>query len=669
MGPKDKELQDALTRLEKCCPGSTSDSNQQTLSSALHEALLNLDRARKQEQCLKEESDALLQGMDIIISSESTTKAFNMVLEVLKNLLGFDDAFVLREQGDGCLSVVASSSSQFENSVWQPGAMFKHVLAGNSVNIGDISNSTDWQAQPTEIRQNVSSALHTPFKTTTERAMLLCTSSQEGFFNKSHIKLLERFSPLAGQALYNIEINDLLRDEINERKQAEESLEAALTELQKAENAIREAYDDLEIRVEKRTAELRDSNILLQREISERKREEEEKEKMFAQLLQSQKMESIGLLAGGVAHDFNNILTTILGYSELSIMKMSEDDPLRTQMEDIHAAGVQASALTRQLLAFSRKQIMEIRVINLNYLITNMTKMLGRLIGENIELKLDLDKKLPNIKADPGQIEQILMNMAVNSKDAMPNGGDLSIRTMAVFINKEETTVHSGIKPGTYVMLAVQDTGDGMTKEVQNNIFEPFFTTKLRGKGTGLGLATVYGIVKQHNSYIFVDSEPGQGTLFSIYFPVTEKEVPERKPARPKLKTSRQATETMLVVDDDASIRDFITNTLSPIGYTCLKAANGIEALQLVQESRNTIDLLLTDVVMPGMNGPDLAKLFKKQFPESKVIFMSGYMSNVDFSDIIVLEEAFLQKPLTPTKLLDKLDEVLGVQPENRQEG
>jgi signal transduction histidine kinase len=500
MTEKGKELQDALTRLENCCPGSTCDTNQLTSSAELHEALLNLDRARNQEQSLKEE------------------------------------------------------------------------------------------------------------------------------------------------------------------------LETALTELRQAENALREANDDLEIRVEKRTAELRDSNILLQREINERKRAEKEKETMFAQLLQSQKMESIGLLAGGVAHDFNNILTTILGYSELAVMKMAEDDPLRTSMEDIHAAGVQASALTRQLLAFSRKQIMEIKVINLNFLITNMTKMIGRLIGEHIELQLDLENKLPNIKADPSQIEQILMNMAVNAKDAMPSGGRLTIRTSAVFINDEETKGHTGMKPGSYNMLAIQDTGEGMTQEVQNDIFEPFFTTKVRGKGTGLGLATVYGIVKQHKSYIFVDSEPGQGTLFTIYFPVTGKEAPECECERQKPGTFRQASETVLVVDDDASIRGVITHTLAPLGYKCLKAANGIEALQLVQSAPQNIDLLLTDVVMPGMNGPDLAKLFKKQFPGSKVIFMSGYMSNVDFSDIIALEEAFLQKPLTPTKLLDKLNEVLGIQQASGQE-
>jgi signal transduction histidine kinase/galactitol-specific phosphotransferase system IIB component len=680
MKDKGKELQDALDRLERCCPGSTSGSSQ-TASAALHAALLNLERARNQEQQLREEADALLKGMDIIISSESTRTAFNMVLEVMQGLLSFDDAFVLREQKNGLLSTVASTSPRFENLVWPPSAMLKHVLSGNSVNIRDISNSTDWQGQPQAIRQHVTAALHTPFNTTTERAMLVCTNSREGFFNKSSIQFLERFSPLAGQALYNLEINDLLRDEISERKQVEENLEAALTDLQnmqeelitanealsqeirdrqKAEDALKKAYDDLELRVEQRTAELRSSNLLLQSEINERRRAEEEKEKMFAQLLQSQKMESVGLLAGGIAHDFNNILTTILGYSELSIITMSKDDPLRPQMEAIHAAGEQASELTRQLLAFSRKQMMETKIINLNTLITNMTKMLSRLIGENIELQLSLKEQIGNIKADPGQIEQVLMNMAVNSRDAMPHGGLLSIRTADVFFNEEEAAKHTGMGPGAYVVLSVEDTGEGMTEEVQKEIFEPFFTTKARGKGTGLGLATVYGIVKQHNSYINFNSEQGQGTIFSIYFPLTEEGVPERELALLKPDTLRRATETVLVADDNASIRSFVTDTLTPLGYTCLSAANGKEALQLVQTSKETIDLLLTDVVMPLMNGPELATLLKKQSPKSKVIFMSGYMSNVDFNDIIARSDAFLQKPLTPSKLLNKFAKVLG---------
>ena len=252
MSEKEKELRDALQRLEKCCPGSTRVSHQQTASSELHKALLNLDRARNQEQRLRKESDALLEGMDIIISSGSTREAFKMVLEVLKRLMNFDDAFVLKEQSDGNLSSVASSSPLFENLVWSPGAMSKYVLSGNSLNIRNISYTTDWQGQPPEVRQNVTSALHTSLCTTKENAMLVCTSSQEGFFNKFHIQLLERFSPLAGQALYNLEISDLLQDEISERKQAEESLEAALEELRNAKEELITANKALSQEIQER---------------------------------------------------------------------------------------------------------------------------------------------------------------------------------------------------------------------------------------------------------------------------------------------------------------------------------------------------------------------------------------------------------------------------------
>lgn len=234
MREKDKELKDALQMLEKCCPGSTRVSHMQTASTELHKALLDLDRVKNQEQRLREESDALLEGMNIIINSESTLKAFKKVLEIFKRLIKFDDAFILQEQSNGSLSSVISSSSQFENLVWYPGAMFKHVLSGNSSNIRNISYSTDWQGQPVEIRRNVTSALHTPFSTTTGNAMLICTSSQEGFFNKSHIQLLKRFTPLAGQALYSLKIKELLRDETNKRKQAEESLKEALKERRNA---------------------------------------------------------------------------------------------------------------------------------------------------------------------------------------------------------------------------------------------------------------------------------------------------------------------------------------------------------------------------------------------------------------------------------------------------
>lgn len=681
MMDKGKELRDALDRLEKCCPGSTCGLYEKTSPSELHEALLNLGNARNREQKLREESDALLEGMDIIIRSENTRKAFNGILEVLKKLLGCDDAFVLREQDSGSLSTVASSSAQFERLAWPKEAMFKYVLSGNSVNLHDISTSTDWQAQPPEVRRNVLSALHTPFTTSSGRAIIVCTDSRKNFFNKSRIKLLERFAPLAGQGLYNIQINDQLRNEILERKQAEKNLEEALAALQntkqeltrtnealtlenlerrKAEDALRGANDELELRVEKRTAELQKSNTLLQREISERMRAEEEKEKMFSQLLQAQKMESIGQLAGGVAHDFNNILTTILGYSQIIMLTMPKDDPKWSYIESIYEAGERASSLTRQLLAFSRKQVMELKVINLDDLIRNMTKMVGRLIGEQVEMKLQLQSRTGRIKADVGQIEQIIMNLAVNARDAMPEGGCLTIRTAEIIFNQEEAAKYSDMTPGRYVLLEVRDNGEGMTKEIQKEIFKPFFTTKVRDKGTGLGLATVYGIVKQHNGSICVESEVGQGTRFSIYFPATEEEVGESVPALPTKDTLREATETILVVDDDESIRNMVANTLTPLGYRCLTAANGKEAFSRIQNCEEEIDLLLSDVVMPEMNGPELATRYREKYPRSAVIFMSGYMSNIDINSILSSGNGFIKKPFTIKQLLNKFGEVLG---------
>jgi signal transduction histidine kinase len=681
MKDKGKELRDALDRLEKCCPGSTCGLNGKTSPAELHEALLNLGEAKNREQQLREEADALLEGMDIIIRSENTRKAFNGILLVLKKLLDCDDAFVLREQRDGALATVASSSPQFEHLAWRKEAMFKHVLSGNSVNLHDISTSTDWQAQPTEMRKNVLSALHTSFTTSRGRAIIVCTSSLNNFFNKARIKLLERFVPLAGQGLYNIEINDHLRKEILERKEAEKNLAQALAALQdakqeltranealtqenlerrKAEDALRVANDELELRVDQRTAELRQSNTLLQREIGERLRAEEEKEKMFSQLLQAQKMESVGQLAGGVAHDFNNILTTILGYSQMFMLTMSKDDPKWSYIESIYEAGERASSLTRQLLAFSRKQVMELKVVILDDLIKNMTKMLGRLIGEQVEMKLHLQSRAGRIKADAGQIEQIIMNLAVNARDAMPEGGCLEISTAEIILDQNDAAKFSDMTSGRYILLEVRDNGEGMTKEIQKEIFKPFFTTKVREKGTGLGLATVYGIVKQHNGSIFVESEPGQGTQFIIYFPATEEEVCESVPVLPHKDTLRKATETILVVDDDESIRHMVSDTLTPLGYRCLTAANGKEAFCHVQNSEVEIDLLLSDVVMPEMNGPELAARYRERYPQSAVIFMSGYMSNIDINSILASGNAFIKKPFTIKQLLNKFGEVLG---------
>ncbi len=394
------------------------------------------------------------------------------------------------------------------------------------------------------------------------------------------------------------------------------------------------------------------------RDITERKQADQEKQRLQEQLLQAQKMESVGRLAGGVAHDFNNLLTAILGYGELALMEFPEGHPAVEKMEIICSAGEKAAVLTRQLLAFSRKQVLEIRVINFNGIVDNMAKILARVIGADIFLKFNMAPELPNVMADPGQLEQVLMNLAVNARDAMPCGGTLTIETTVEEFDNEYARSLGGIKPGVYVVLTVTDTGEGMSYEVRKRIFEPFFTTKELGEGTGLGLATVYGIVKQHKGSISVYSEPGQGTIFKVCLPAVEAE--ETKTDRNMSVDSINGTETVLLVDDDTGIRKLIIDVLQPLGYRTLEASCGEEALQVSAATEDPIDLLLVDMVMPGMNGLELAETIESHRPEIKVIFMSGYADSV-IADRAASrsEKHFLQKPLTPGSLTAKLREVL----------
>jgi signal transduction histidine kinase/CheY-like chemotaxis protein len=376
------------------------------------------------------------------------------------------------------------------------------------------------------------------------------------------------------------------------------------------------------------------------------------------QLRQNQKMEAVGVLAGGVAHDFNNILTTILGYGEIAISRLPEGDPVRAMVEDIYHAGERAAGLTRQLLAFSRKQVMEMKVANLNSIVNDMGKMLGRLIGEDVNMEIITTDSIGNIKADVGQIEQILMNLIVNARDAMPCGGNLTIETGEIFLDEMYVQQHKGVEVGTYTVLTVTDTGEGMSQEVQAEIFEPFFTTKEMGKGTGLGLSTVYGIVKQHHGHIFVYSEPGQGTTFKIYFPVVGEPLEKREFTT--VSAMPHGTETILVVDDDSSIRKLILDTLEPLGYTILVAACGDEALKFCRSSKENIDLLLSDIIMPGMNGRELSEIARNECPEIKTVLMSGYTDNVIAErDGLDQSITFINKPLLPVSLAGKIRSVL----------
>jgi signal transduction histidine kinase len=383
-----------------------------------------------------------------------------------------------------------------------------------------------------------------------------------------------------------------------------------------------------------------------------------EKKGLEDQLRQGQKLEAIGSLASGVAHDFNNLLTTILGYGELLLMKLAKDDPQRDRIEAIFEAGQKASTLTRQLLAFSRKQVLEMKVVSLNDLLKNLTKMLRRVIGEDVEIDMHLEPASGNIMADAGQIEQIVMNLAINARDALPTGGTITIETQRVSLDEEYCKHHAEASPGKYVALYITDNGTGMSAEVMEKIFDPFFTTKAKGTGTGLGLSTVYGIVKQHNGHIYVYSEMGRGTTFKIYFPEVQKAADDNDTET--LPNMEGGTETILVADDETSIRKLVRDTLEPLGYSVIEATDGEEALELFNRSESKIDLLFTDVIMPKMTGKKLAETLLAQHPQLKVLYMSGYTDNVIVHQgVLDSHVEFINKPLVPSVLTKKIREVL----------
>jgi two-component system, cell cycle sensor histidine kinase and response regulator CckA len=385
-----------------------------------------------------------------------------------------------------------------------------------------------------------------------------------------------------------------------------------------------------------------------------------EKKKLEAQLAQSQKMEAIGMLAGGIAHDFNNLLTVIIGNAQLALMDVIKDESLRKEIEDIMKAGNKAASLTRQLLAFSRKQIVRPEILDINELLTDIEKMLGRLIGEDIELLTIPDPELWQVEIDPGQIEQVIMNLAVNARDAMPQGGKLTIETANVELNDtyfRDCGVESA--PGHYVVLTVSDTGSGMDKETREHIFEPFFTTKEVGKGTGLGLSTVYGIAKQNNGFVWVYSEPGQGSIFKVYLPKVKGDAePEEK--EQSTVDDLGGSETVLIVEDDDVLRKLAQRVLHSHGYRVLDAENGEDALRVSKEHEGPIHLLLTDVVMPKMGGKKLAERLQPLYPQMKVIYMSGYTDNaIVHHGVLAPELNFIQKPFTLEDLGRKVRKAL----------
>jgi signal transduction histidine kinase len=384
---------------------------------------------------------------------------------------------------------------------------------------------------------------------------------------------------------------------------------------------------------------------------------EENSKRLEDQLRQAQKMEAVGRLAGGIAHDFNNLLTVIKGHNELIAEKLGTLNPAHNSLSQVKKAADRASSLTHQLLAFSRMQVLQPRVLDLNSLIADVSKMLPMLIGEDIELTFRPGERLARVKADPSQMEQVILNLAVNARDAMPDGGKLTIRTQNVFLDAEYARTHPPTEPGRYVLLVVADTGSGMDVQTKARIFEPFFTTKELGKGTGLGLATVYGVVKQSGGYIWVDSAPREGTRFEIFLPQSAE---SSEPILQKeLSSSVAGTGTVLLVEDEEGVRDLALEFLRTDGYRVLVAKDGSEALEMVERERESIHVLVTDVVMPKMRGTELAQRLKRFLPGLKIVYMSGYLQHESRTPSHE-DSAFLQKPFSRETLLRSVREVLG---------
>jgi len=380
------------------------------------------------------------------------------------------------------------------------------------------------------------------------------------------------------------------------------------------------------------------------------------------QFRQAQKMEAIGQLTGGIAHDFNNLLTAIIGHAQLALHTAEESSPIYKDLQEVEKAGQAAANLTRQLLAFSRKQVIRPQVMDINYELEGMKKLLQKLIREDIDLQIKPSPELRRIMADPSQVEQVIVNLVVNARDAMPGGGRIILETANSELDEDYANAHQGVKPGRYVMLAVSDTGCGMRKEVREHIFDPFFTTKPEGQGTGLGLSTVYGIAKQHGGNIWVYSEEGYGTTFKVYLPVAETQVESERPAKDK--STPRGSETILVVEDEEVVRNVAVRILSNLGYTVLEASNGRQALELLEEEKAAPDLLVTDVIMPNMGGEELAEEYRRRFPGAKIIFMSGYADGaIQQNGLLMPGVELLDKPFSPPSLAQKVRKVLDEAP------
>jgi PAS domain S-box-containing protein len=431
-----------------------------------------------------------------------------------------------------------------------------------------------------------------------------------------------------------------------------------ISELRAAQDALEQSRNALEERVAERTRELATANAELLAEVDARRRAQAALLDTEEQLRQSQKMEAIGVLAGGIAHDFNNLLSVIMASAELLRDRLPAREGTRDELDEILYASERASGLTHQLLAFSRKQFLSPRIIDVNQAILDLGKMIQRILGEDIELALITHAERSRVSVDPGQLEQALMNLVVNARDAMRDGGKLTIETATVDVDQEYVATHPEVRVGPHVMIAVSDTGEGMDRATQAKIFEPFFTTKPKGRGTGLGLSTVFGIVKQSAGSIFVYSELGRGTVFKLYFPLSsQSEQPVRQPT-PVTTEARRAV--ILLVEDDDAVRAVMRTVLCRGGHTVFDAANGAAALARVAQDHAHIDLLVTDVVMPHLNGRQLATRLLQLRPGLKVLFISGYTENAIVHHGVLDENIhFLAKPIVPKSLLEKVQQVL----------
>jgi len=451
-------------------------------------------------------------------------------------------------------------------------------------------------------------------------------------------------------------------DYITKPFQMEEVLARVETHLtiQHLQRQLQKANNELENRVAERTTELAQANSALYQEIQERERSEKNRAELEKQLYQAQKMEALGRLAGGIAHDFNNLLTVIIGYVDLLMMNPEiSETKFQPDVEQILLAGQRARNLTRQLLAFSRRRVLNLELLNLNDIVTDMKAMFRRVIESNIELNARCNPKLGLVKADRGQLEQVLMNLVVNARDAMPNGGRLTIETNNVYIDEIYIEHRNHLLSGDYVMLAVRDTGIGMDAETQAQIFEPFFTTKTADRGTGLGLSTVHGIVKQSKGDIWVYSELGKGTVFKVYLPQTktqEKKI-ENILAVPTI--AHNNAKTILVVEDDDAVRLVVNKLLEQHGFNVLVAHHATEAINICATT-DVVDLLMTDVVMPEMSGRQLAKQIHQSYPDLKLLYMSGYTGDrVLQSEILQPHIGFIEKPFTKNDLIAKIYKLL----------